>query len=111
MGRKKSDQTILSDIVRGKLKTNVSWAVRAMIRIYSENQTSDEQTSQMTVEDNGIGFNGVDGQILSSFSQQVISGRNLSQKQIDIVMKKMYRYTRQVIQFIPEDKKLELLKQ
>ena len=109
MARKKSDSTILTEIVKNKLKTNKSWAIRAMVRIFELNQEEEEQVSEDTFIRNGIGFSGADAQILSSFSKQVISGRSLSQKQLDIVMKKVHRYTKQVIHFIPEEKRRELI--
>jgi hypothetical protein len=101
----------LIKIVRGKLETNEKWAIRAMVKIYECNQTVEEQCSDQTVDDNGIGFNGIDASILSSFAKQVQSGRNMSQKQMAIIMKKMKKYARQVIDFIPENKQLEMLEQ
>lgn len=99
----------LIQIVRGKLATNENWAIRAMVKIYECNQTWEEQSSEQTFDDNGIGFNGLDANILSSFAKQVQSGRTMSQKQMAIIMKKMKKYARQVLDFIPEEKQLEML--
>lgn len=104
------DKTQLIQIVRGKLETNEKWAIRAMVKIYECNQTWEEQSCEQTVDDNGIGFNGLDANILSSFAKQVQAGRTMSQKQMSIIMKKMKKYARQVIDFIPQDKQLEMLK-
>jgi len=90
--------------LKTQLSTNPQWATKAMIRIFNENQTNDERTSEHTKYDNGIGFSGVDGEILSSFSKQVIGGRTLSPKQMAIVMKKMHRYWKQIMTMIPSDK-------
>ena len=73
-------KTITKDFIKNQLATNPTWAVKALVKIY-ERQTIDEQNSQTTKENNGIGFNGLDANILSSFAEQVNKGRNLSVKQ------------------------------
>ena len=50
------------------------------------------------------GFNGTDANILSSFAEQLLKGRTLSAKQLAIAFKKLPKYSRQVIGFIPADK-------
>ena len=50
-----------------------------------------------TVEDNGIGFNGVDGAILSSFAQQLNRTGSLSPKQLFIARAKMVKYAGQLL--------------
>ena len=89
--------------IKNQLATNPAWALRALVKIY-ERQTADEQCSGITKEDNGVGFSGVDANILSSFATQVLNGRNLSAKQMAIVYKKMPRYWKQVASLIPADK-------
>jgi len=83
--------------VRQQLSTNPVWAVKALVRIFQENQTQDEQVIEATKEDNGIGFTGTDGQILSSFAKQQLARGTLSPKQMVIVFKKMPKYHKQVI--------------
>jgi len=100
-------KTITKDFIKNQLATNPTWAVKALVKIY-ERQTVDEQNSQMTKENNGIGFNGLDANILSSFAEQVNKGRNLSVKQMTIVHKKMPRYWKQVASLIPADKLTEI---
>ena len=100
-------KTITKDFIKNQLATNPTWAVKALVKIY-ERQTIDEQNSQMTKENNGIGFNGLDANILSSFAEQVNKGRNLSVKQMTIVYKKMPRYWKQVASLIPADKLTEI---
>jgi len=100
-------KTITKDFIKNQLATNPTWAVKALVKIY-ERQTIDEQNSQMTKENNGIGFNGLDANILSSFAEQVNKGRNLSVKQMTIVYKKMPRYWKQVASLIPADKLAEI---
>jgi hypothetical protein len=100
-------KTITKDFIKNQLATNPTWAVKALVKIY-ERQTIDEQNSQSTKENNGIGFNGLDANILSSFAEQVNKGRNLSVKQMTIVYKKMPRYWKQVASLIPADKLTEI---
>ena len=100
-------KTITKDFIKNQLATNPTWAVKALVKIY-ERQTIDEQNSQMTKENNGIGFNGLDANILSSFAEQVNKGRDLSVKQMTIVYKKMPRYWKQVASLIPADKLAEI---
>ena len=100
-------KTITKDSIKNQLATNPTWAVKALVKIY-ERQTIDEQNSQSTKENNGIGFNGLDANILSSFAEQVNKGRNLSVKQMTIVYKKMPRYWKQVASLIPADKLTEI---
>lgn len=97
--------------VKNMLATNQAWAVRAMVRIYTENQTAQEQAAGMVVEDNGIGFTGTDGVFLSSLAQQYIAKNFLSEKQMVFVMKKMSKYHKQVIAFSnPEQLKAQVEK-
>ena len=81
--------------IRTMLGTNLNWASKGVIRIF-ENQTQDEQNVEGTVENNGIGFTGVDAGILSSFAKQIIKGRTMSVKQQAILFKKMPKYAGQL---------------
>jgi len=83
--------------VKQQLSTKPEWAVKAMVRIFEENQTSDEKTDQLTKHDNGIGFSGTDAQFLSSLAKQFIEKDYLSEKQVAFVLKKMPKYHKQVI--------------
>ena len=61
-----------------------------------QNQTSDEQAAQETIEHNGIGFSGPDAEILSSFAQQYQRRGSLSDKQMRILRRKIPSYAGQV---------------
>lgn len=78
-----------------KVSTDPKWIARAIVAIY-QRQTSTEQMIGQTTDKNGIGFNGVDAFILSSFAQQIISGRTLSEKQLAIAFRKMPKYSGQL---------------
>lgn len=83
------------------------WVVRGMLAILQW-QTAEEKANGMTVEDNGVGFNGVDAEILTSFCEQasrVLESRPndpmrytrcLSPKQMEIARKKMLKYSGQL---------------
>jgi hypothetical protein len=84
--------------VRQQLATNPVWAVKALVRIFQENQTEQEQAAEATTVDNGIGFTGTDGNFLSSLAKQQLARGKLSDKQMVFVFKAMPKYHKQVIQ-------------
>lgn len=94
---KKAKQAAL----KNQLGTNPKWALRALTVVYGY-QTADEQGSGVTIAQNGVGFSGMDAEILSSFAEQVKRGRTLSPKQMGLLFKKMPRYWRQILDSIPE---------
>jgi hypothetical protein len=83
--------------VKNQLATNKVWATKALVRIYQENQTVDEQVAKTTSHDNGIGFSGCDAEFLSSLAEQYLRRGSLSDKQMSFVHKKMPKYARQVV--------------
>ena len=94
---------LVIEFVRNQLGTNPNWAQRAIVKLW-ERQTADEQAVGMTHNTNGVGFNGTDAGILSSFAEQIQRGRTLSVKQLAIAHKKLPKYTRQVVSMISEEK-------
>ncbi len=99
----------VTEYVKVQLSTNPAWAQRAIVKLW-ERQTADEQAAQTTGHDNGIGFNGTDAFILSSFAEQINKGRTLSVKQLAIAFKKLPKYSKQIISEIPADKLSEIEK-
>lgn len=87
--------------VKQMLASNPDWAVRGLLKIY-EFQTEAEQRVGETTEDNGVGFSGCDAHILSSFADQIKNGRQMSEKQLAIIYKKMPRYSRQLVNIVEE---------
>jgi hypothetical protein len=71
------------------------WAIKGLLRIYAD-QTAEEQAAGHTHVHNGVGFSGVDGEILSSFAEQINKGRNMSPKQMILIHKKMPKYAAQL---------------
>lgn len=90
--------------VKTQLATNKVWALKALVRIYQENQTPDEQTAKVTSHDNGIGFTGVDANFASSLAEQYLRRGDLSEKQMGFVFKIMPKYAGQVIKMSDESK-------
>lgn len=99
----------VTEYVKMQLSTNPAWAQRAIVKLW-QRQTADEQSTQTTGHDNGIGFNGTDAMILSSFAEQINRGRSLSVKQLAIAYKKLPKYSRQIISEISEEKLVEIEK-
>ena len=83
------------ETIREKLKSDPRWILRGSVAIYRF-QTDQERASEATLEDNGVGFNGVDAYIMSSFAEQVINGYTLSGKQLAIAQKKIVKYAGQL---------------
>ena len=98
----------LTKYVRHQLATNKHWAVRALVRIFQENQTQDEQNSDSTTHDNGIGFTGTDAQFLSSLAKAQINYGRLTDKQMTFVFKKMPKYHAQVIKMSDQEQLIKL---
>jgi len=69
--------------------------IKGLLRIY-ENQTMDEKRTESTSHDNGIGFNGSDAQFLSKMAKFFLDRGYLTGKQIEVVRKKMLKYSGQL---------------
>ena len=99
----------VTEYVKNQLSTNPVWAQRAIVKLW-QRQTVDEQAAQITGHNNGVGFNGTDAFILSSFAEQINKGRTLSPKQLAIAFRKLPKYSKQIISEIPADKLVEIEK-
>lgn len=83
------------EAIKARLEKDDKWLVRGLLAIYGR-QTAEEQVCGQTVEDNGIGFNGVDAEILTSFAIQFQQRGFLTAKQLEIARKKMLKYAGQL---------------
>ena len=81
--------------IKEKIGTDARWASRAVVVIWQK-QTASEQEVKVTADRNGVGFNGTDAGILSSFAEQINRGRTLSPKQLEIAFRKMPKYAGQI---------------
>jgi hypothetical protein len=90
-----------ADEIKAKLKQEdaegQAWVEHAVKAIYKF-QTASEQAMKQTMEDNGVGFNGVDAELLSSFAEQLISGKlaHLTPNQMPYARKKILKYSGQL---------------
>lgn len=88
------------EFLKGKLKTNNTWAFRALKRIY-ESQTEEEKNKEQTISHNGIGFTGFDAEFLTSLAK---SSRPFSQRQWTFLRKTISKYWRQIYEMCDKDK-------
>lgn len=83
------------DEIKNLIQTNDKVLYGALKKIYAE-QTADEQASGETNHRNGVGFNGVDAPILSSFCEFLNRTGFLTPKQRAIARKKLVKYNKQL---------------
>lgn len=82
--------------IQALLNTNDEAVYKAMLRIYNR-QTTTEQTYQETADWNSVGFTGIDGKIMSSFTEAYKKYGRLTVKQMAIARKKMKKYWKQLL--------------
>ncbi len=99
-----SEITWTKDQIKAELSSKDIWVTRGVVAIFNK-QTDFEQAAEETQEDNGVGFNGADANILSSFAKQIQKWNNaprpsfpnpLSPRQMEIARKKIQKYAGQL---------------
>lgn len=90
------------------LKRNNKAIERAILLLYSF-QTYEERTYGHTETNNGVGFNRLDANILSSFAEQLNRGYHLTEKQIAIARPKLLKYTGQILNYMIKKSNLEII--
>lgn len=88
-------KTWTKEEIKELLAKNDEMVKRSVLKLY-ERQTELEQSSEETKEDNGVGFNGADAPILSSFAKFIIKTGFLTSKQTAIARKKLTKYANQL---------------
>ena len=78
-----------------RIWTTDTMLYRSLKILYSY-QTADEKSTKDTITENGVGFNSVDAQFLSSCAEFLIKNRFLTIKQKTVVRTKMIKYTKQL---------------
>ncbi len=68
---------------------------RALIALFNF-QTQKERSNESTTEHNGIGFDAVDAQILTSFTKQINRDRPLSWRQHSVCAQRLPKYAKQL---------------
>lgn len=89
------DKKWTKEEIRKNMAENDKWLYRGLSAIYAR-QTADEQETHSTNHENGMGFNGVDAEFLSSLAQQVETIGWLTPKQREHARKKMNKYAGQL---------------
>ena len=89
--------------IKDLLQKNDKAVIRGLIVIYNY-QTADEKATAETSHDNGMGFNGIDAEILTSFVNFYSRNGYLSQKQLGIARKKMLKYSQQLLNHMYNEK-------
>lgn len=105
----KTNQVIDKAFIVKAIANSDAWLFRAIVSIF-ERQTADEQAAETTAHDNGIGYNGIDAPIMSSFAKQIIEHKKgmskfaspLSPRQIVMARKKMNKYAGQLLRIAQE---------
>jgi len=98
------------EYIREKLSTDPKWALRALIVIYN-NQTTDEQEIELTCHSNNIGFTGADATFLTSVAKQYMNKGYLSERQMYHVFRKIPKYCRQILNESDDTKLTNILTQ
>lgn len=108
MGRKKQPDTVqvkgrswTQADVRDLLVKSQQAQLRALLLLYSC-QTEHEKMLGKTGEFNGVGFNKVDSEILSSFARGYKSRGYLTTKQFGILGKRIPKYAGQIFRHMKE---------
>lgn len=81
--------------IKNLIQTNDKMVALSLKQLYSY-QTEYERNSHETTEQNGVGFNGVDAPILTSFTLFYLERGFLSPRQIQIARKKLIKYSGQL---------------
>jgi hypothetical protein len=82
--------------IKELLRTNDRAVQRGVLAIYKR-QTEAEQDTLSTKENNGVGFNGLDAEIMSSFAQRINRGISLTEKQMVYARKIILKYSGQLM--------------
>lgn len=88
-------QKITAADIKLKMMTDDRWLYRGILAIY-ERQTFTEQAAGDTIEDNGVGFNGVDARKLSEFAEDIKKYGDLFDWKKTVARKKMLKYAGQL---------------
>jgi len=88
--------------IKTKLVEDDAWVCRGLLAIYKK-QTPDEQTSETTNHNNGVGFNRIDAEFLSSLAKSFMRYGTLTPKQIHYGRKRLLKYTKQLVKIANQE--------
>jgi hypothetical protein len=92
---KKAAKVWTKDEIKNIILTNDQQVGKMLVKLW-ELQTQDEQRDNQTKHHNGVGFNGLDASILSSFAKWFQKTGRLSDKQLVLARKKLVKYAGQL---------------
>lgn len=81
--------------IKHKLLTDNRWLIKGLLAIFNK-QTEDEKASEVTKHDNGVGFGGADGNILTSMAKFYNTRGFLTNGQLTYLRKAMPKYAGQL---------------
>ena len=84
------------DEIKHLLEVNDKMVCRSLIKLY-ELQTESERDTGSTHVHNGVGFNGPDAPIMTSFAKFFKKTGFLTDKQMAICRKKLMKYSKQLV--------------
>lgn len=87
------------EIVKSKLSSDQRWIEQAIVKLY-DFQTADEQASDETKHENGVGFNAFDAKVLSYYATWLKRGNHLNGKHLDKAKKMVPKYAKQILHLI-----------
>lgn len=93
--------------IKLKVSTDPIWAEHALLALWKA-QTPAEQNGHHTDELNGVGFNKIDAEILSSFAEHVNQGHNLSPRQLEVAYKRLPKYANQLLRIATLNQEKEI---
>lgn len=96
MAKFKSKKAIV-DTLKHQIQSNPKQAVRALLRIY-ENQNESEREYQCTMFKDGFGFTKNDAEFGSSLAEQYLEKKFLTAKQMEYVQRMMLKYAKQIVE-------------
>lgn len=99
MRKKKPPLKFTEEQIKEKLSTDQRWIERALVVLH-DLQTKEEQSIGTTIEDNGKGFNGMDGRYLSYCANWVRKGKPLNEKHMKKCGEKLPKYWKQISNMI-----------
>ena len=95
--------------IKSQIAAKDDKAIHALMVIYSK-QTEFEKADGVTKELNGVGFGGMDSDLLSSCAEQYNKRGSLSDKQMAYVKKLMPKYANQLFELSFADGNFEKVK-
>jgi hypothetical protein len=93
--------TWTKDQIKEQLQKSDKWVLRAVCAIHAK-QTAEEKSAKITRVYNGIGFNGIDAEILSSFAEQIQKRGFLTQNKLLIARRRIVKYAGQLARIANE---------